>query len=368
MSVEIMIYVYLAVCASMIAFNIVTAVMFRYGAKKTVKVSKSFRIMVDRQLGGIQNGGLCDAAHKKYMCKSLKRIGNMLAFDKMLEAAYIDDPEGVKQYLSELESVFVELSAYYCGKDRIEAAYFPYIIKKYRLLFEKSIPAVEEILYGLLDERSVYCRENALQALYTTGNCKCVLAAIRKIDKSDLFFHEKLLCDGLLNFTGNTEELIDGIVSEFDSFSDETKVTLLNYIRLSSGRHCDFAYMLLRDEKRDDEIRYGAIRYLGKYRDEKSYDLLCTLAESTNAEKWQYSAIASTALSLYPTENTLRILKDNLCSKNWYIRFNSAESLHKLGITYSELSDVFDGEDRYAAEILRYMIARDGAERRTLAL
>lgn len=364
MSIEIMIYAYLFVCASMIAFNIVTAFVLKHKDKRTVRVGEKFRANVDEELAKIRIGQPCGEAHKKYMRKKLKRIGNMLAFDKMLEAVYIEDPEAVKQYLTELEEVFVALCEDYCGKDKIEAAYFPYIIKKYRILAEHSIPSIEEALFALLDESGIYCRENAMQALYTTRNCECVIKAIKKIDKSDLFFHGKILSDGLLNFEGSTEKLIDAIVSEFEKFSDEMKVTLLNYIRFSSSKRCELAHSLLCDEGRSDEIRYCAIRYLGKYRHEKSYDMLCALAQNTDGRSWEYCAIASTALAIYPCEKTVGILKNNLYSKNWYIRFNSAQSLKRLGITYSELSEVIDGDDRYASEILRYMLEKDKSERR----
>lgn len=363
MSIEIMIYAYLFVCVSMILFNIVTAIIFKRKAIRTLRISKKFHFMVETQMSKIRSGQSCDAVHKTYMRKKLKKIGNMIAFDKMLETTYIEHPESVKQYLSELEEVFIALTADYCKKDRIEVAYFPYIIKKYHLLSERRIPTIEETLLDLLEEPSIYCRENALQALYTTGNCECVLAAIHKIDRSELFFHSKILSDGLLNFVGNTEKLIDLIVMDFERFSDEMKVTLLNFIRFASPNRCEFMHLLLHDETRNDEIRYCAIRYLGKYKFDKSYDTLCYMAERSNVEKWQYTAIASTALASYPAEKTVEILKNNLYSRNWYVRFNSAESLNKLGITYSEFSDIMDGNDRYALEILQYMMEKENTRR-----
>lgn len=33
--------------------------------------------------------------------------------------------------------------------------------------------------------------------------------------------------------------------------------------------------------------------------------------------------------------------------------------MKNLGITYSELSDIIDGNDRYASEIIRYCLQRD---------
>lgn len=364
MNVETMIYIYLFVCTAMIAFNIVTAFVLKHRDKKTVKVSEKFYFKVQQQLERMKNGIPCGADHKKYLRKKLKRVANMIAFDKMLETAYAQEPEKVKQYLSELDSVFIALCGDYGGRDRIEAAYFPYIIKKYGLIAGRTFPSITETLYGLLDEPSIYCRENAMQALYTTGDSECVIKALKKIDKSDLFFHGKLISDGLLNFAGNSGELIGKMIAQFEAFSVDMKVNLLNYIRFSASDYCEFAYSLLCDEKQDEEVRYCAIRYLGRYHYEKAYEKLCFLSSSGNADKWQYAAIASAALANYPNDKTVELLKNNLYSHNWYIRFNSAESLERLGITYAELSDILDGDDRYAAEILRYRLERNNSERR----
>lgn len=359
MSVEVMIYIYLFVCSCMIAFNIVTAFVLKERDKKTARVSEDFKFEVMMRLEMIKNGEPCDLEHKKYLGRKLRRIGNMAAFDKMLENAYVSEPEAVKEYLSQLDGVFIALCRHYSGKDTIEAAYFPYIIKKYRLIAFKVLPSITETMLSLLDEPSIYCRENAMQALYTTGDSECVLKALKKIDRSDLFYHGKLISDGLLNFSGSNKVLIDKIIAQFDGFSDEMKVNLLNFIRFASPDYCNFAYSVLEKEKKNDEIRYCAIRYLGKYRCDKAYEMLCEFSRNKEADKWQYSAIASTALAIYPCEKTTEILKENLHSRNWYIRFNSAKSLERLGITYTELADILDGGDRYAAEILRYNIQKE---------
>ena len=53
---------------------------------------------------------------------------------------------------------------------------------------------------------------------------------------------------------------------------------------------------------------------------------------------------------------------ENLSSSNWHIRQNSAISLEKLGYTYQDLISVFDGDDRYAREIMRYRLDKRNAE------
>ncbi len=362
MRVEVMLYVYLFVCAAMIVFNIVTAVLFKTSERKTERVSKNLRYKVMLQLKAAETNFQVDKSHKVYLSRKLRRVGNMIAFDKMLEAEYVSHPQEIRNYLHSLDEVFILLMAYYARQNKIEAAYFPYIIKKYRVIAYRSFPSLEGALLELLHEPSIYCRENTLQALYTTGNVDCVFKAVKITDQSDLFFHKKLLSDGLLNFSGSGNALGKKFVENFFDFSVVTQVALLDYFRFSSGNYQDFAFSLLQSEKTNDEIRYAAIRYLGKYPFSKAYKPLCRLAAENADQKWQYAAIASTALSSYPDEITVSILKNNLYSRNWYVRLNSAISLKNLGITYSELSDIIDGNDRYASEIIRYCLQRDYAE------
>ena len=101
-------------------------------------------------------------------------------------------------------------------------------------------------------------------------------------------------------------------------------------------------------------MRYACIRYLGRYPYGPAYETLLELAECRNDARWEYAAIASTALCAYPGDETIERLKRNLYSRNWYIRFNASKSLERMGLTYLDLIDVMEGHDRYATEILRY--------------
>lgn len=354
MDIQVLLYSYLAVCLAMIIFNIVTAIVLRRGEEKTLRFSKTLRGQVEEQLNCIKNDGKISESHKHYMYKTLKRIGNMIAFDKMLEEYYEEDPESIREYLQQLDSVFIGLTAKYCKKDKIEMAYFPYIVKKYLLIENKPFSTITEIMVKLLAEPSIFCRENAMQAIYTTADVNTVLTAIKKIDASDMYYNDKLISDGLLGFTGNNTLLGERIVGGLNEFSDPMKVILLNYLRFSNGNYQEFVYQLLCDKKQYAEIRYSCIRYLGKYPYEKARRVLQTLAGNRDSGKWEYAAIASNSLVSYPGDDTVDILKNNLYSRNWYIRFNSANSLNRLGCTYTDLADVIDGNDRFASEALRY--------------
>lgn len=340
MRIETLLYVYLFICSGMIVFNIITAIVLKRRDRRTVRASARFRQHILQQIERINTGQQVERRHKKYLSRQLTRTGNMIAFDKMLEDLYREEPRQATEYLSQLGGVIVYLTIRYGRKDRIEAAYFPYIIKKYHLIENRPFSGVVDAMYTLLRESSIYCRENAMQALYTTGDCDCIMKALMILDGGESFFHEKLLTDGLLEFTGDHEALGRCIEKSFADFSPEMQVAMMNFLRLDSGEHCAFALALLQNTATDDEVRYACIRYLGRYPYGPAYDTLLELAECRNDARWEYAAIASTALCAYPGDETIERLKRNLYSRNWYIRFNASKSLERMGLTYLDLIDV----------------------------
>lgn len=338
----------------MIGFNIFTAIILKRKDKKIYVVSKEFQNEITEQTKRVTEGLGVTSEHKEELLKKLCKVDNMIAFDKILDELSKDNPNEIRLYLAELEDVIIKLMNLYSKKDSVESAYFPYIIKKYKLINYMNTEKIKEEIFKLLDEKSLYCRENAMQALYSTGNVDCVIEALKKIDKSEFFYHEKLIADGLLSFNGNHKTLCEEIKKNFSYFSSNTQVALLNFFRFDNGDYCEFAFSLLKNEKTNDEVRYSAIRYLGRYYYEPAYEYLLELADNSNNMKWEYQAISSTALGIYRGDRTITLLKKNLTSKNWHIRYNSSVSLERLGQGYIDLIDVLEGNDRYAKEILRY--------------
>lgn len=354
MKIELIIYVYLFICTGMIAFNIISVFVYHRRDIKTTRISRGFEETIKTELSNIKNGESVSENHLNYMTAALQREANMIAFDKVMDRICEADSQTVKEYLISLESVFVTVSEKYLRKDEIAAAYFPYIIGRYGILSEEPPEQIVRMLFVLLDQPSIYSRENAMQALYTTGNTEYVVKALKNIDRGNHFYHSKLISDGLLRFKGEAAALQKKLWEEFETFSTEMKVTLLNYFRFSSGEYGDRFLTIMNDESQDDEIRFACIRYFGKYFYKEAEQALVFYADCDNGLREEYCIIASMALALYPGEQTVKTLKKNLGNRNWYIRYNSSASLEKLGMTYLDLIDIIEGNDRYASEILRY--------------
>lgn len=238
MPVEILIYIYLGMCAGMILFNIATALLSRRREHRSFRDGIRLELTVSRELDRLAETGAVSERHLRFMERRLRRVNGMAAFDAALERLCVRRPELTRSYLTALNGVTITLAEDYCRRDEIEAAYFPYIIRKYRLLDGQENEALKTMLLDLLHEPSIYCRENAMQALYTAGDPAVLVRALRIIDASSLYYHSKLLSDGLLNYTGDTWELADALWEAFDAFQPWMQVTLLNYFRFSSGAYC----------------------------------------------------------------------------------------------------------------------------------
>ena len=207
MKIEIMIYVYIAICISMIAFNIVYVFILKHREKALDTNSRKLKKIICDQIEVIKNGKAVSDKHIKYLCKKLDRTAGITAFDRALESVFENEPDMAQKYLVDTFSVFEYLTHRYISKDTIKIAYFPYILHKYNILKHYDSEKVLDALLDLLRSVNVYCRENTLKALYSMQRPDVVVAALKIIDKTLSFHHSKLICDGLLSYKGDKENL-----------------------------------------------------------------------------------------------------------------------------------------------------------------
>lgn len=366
MKIELMIYVYVAICVSMIFYNIVYAFILIHRENSLYSNSKTLEELIIEQIELMKKGEVVTNEHKSFLCRRLDFISGITAFDKALSEVYKKESEFTKKYLGSIFSVFEYLTMRYINKDTIKVAYFPYLLHKYKILSLYNSEQLIEVLLGLLRSKNVYCRENSLKALYCIGDPDIVIKALKIIDQCPCFHHSKLITDGMMEYKGDREALKNLIFEKFDEFSVTMQVNVLNFIRFSGIRCDDVMLSLLTDEEANMEIRFCAIRYFEKFPSDTARDIIFNLAENKQGRVWEYQAIASSALKSYPGEDTFSVLVKNLSSSNWHVRQNSAISCVKLGYTYQDLINVFDGNDRYAREIIRYRLDRKNAESEAL--
>lgn len=357
MKIENVIYIYLAISLSLIAYNIVSAIAFRYTTKLNKEKKQRYKDIIKESTKLLSESKPMKEEHLDYLRKNLVKVSEMMAFDKALEEMEDKETPYLREMLSEVSSIISDLMpAYSRTRDGERMTFFLYELKRHHLLENSPSPEILDRIEIIARRDNLYMRENALQAIYSSGEAERVVRVLRYMDRDEIKHNGRLLADGLVSFSGDKDELIKEFFIYFERFSAPYKVIILNYIRYVSGDYGKEILKILRDEKQDSEVRYSAIRYFGDYYLEEAEPLLVELATENPNRRWEYRAIASKALVRYKSRAVMEVLKNNMSDPNWYVRYNSSESLAQQGYTYANMAEVFDSEDKYAIEMLQYRL------------
>lgn len=358
MGSELLLYAYGAVCLSMIVFNIVYNIILNRRDRRLARISGNMEHEFHRQLENIRCRGEIDEAYMDSLIRRLSRVNQLMAFDQMLDESLEkeEDSEAVGKYLEQLHPVFIQLADIYQDRENVQAAYFAYFLSKHKPKVHMAIDVVQDIMVEYMRKDNFYCRVNALAALYAFGSPESVAEAVRLQDRSGNFFHEKVLTDGLLSYTGNHDRLIDLLWADYKKFSIRTQLSVLNYIRYRSGHYKKEMYQIMTDNFVDKELRLAAIRYFGKYIFPPARDDLIRFAIDKDPMNWEYAAISISALGRYQGKSVMETLFEAIHSSNWYIRYNASSSLEAHGLDYNNLLEIVGGQDRYAREIMMYRL------------
>lgn len=262
------------------------------------------------------------------------------------------------EYIRQTAPTIVSLSSSYRKKDDTLNVFYIFILKKYGYLRRFYTSELITDLRDLLDRGDSICAEGVLLAIYQIGDPKVVVEILHQVDKNERFLHPKIISDGLLSFSGNAQELQLLILDHLLSFSERMQVNLLDYLRFSGGEYCERVLQLLENKATYTETRLSCIRYFGKHHYAPAYDLLSRMASGEAEERIEYAIVALSVLRHYPDPHTIKILCAQLSSPNWYVRYNATESLEHLGVEYQDLIDVFEGNDRFARDMLQYRFDR----------
>lgn len=359
---EILIYGYGAVCLSMIVFNIIYNIILRSKAPLTEKKTERVKAALLEKYGDA-SGSVCanktlaapgTAGFFKYSHLKPEKSEDLLILSEALsDILSSEHREAGERFIQELQKDFLRLAKEYLKKDSMQTAYFAVFLQEYCQWSEYK-EELSEVLLKYVSKKNLYCRINALDALYAIGNAGYVVRAVAIQDKMETPLHTRVLTEGLSSFSGDQEELTGKLLERFNEFSARTRLAVLNYIRSQSGEYKEFMYRIMTDEREERELRLSAERYLGRYPWEPAGDALIAFVKDKEALHWEYAALAAWALRNYEGEHVLSALKSALYSSNWYVRYNAAESLEAKGFSYTELIDVMAGKDRYAREMMAY--------------
>lgn len=299
----------------------------------------------------------------KALAAQLRSLTGLEAFNLAAERVEAADPHALERSLARIAPSFAEAASRLKERDDLTRSLFCWTCARwYRQ--DPVAPAVYQALEIGLRSKALYTRQNALAAIASLCGPRDVAHALRTLSAFGLRHSPRLITETILAHTDGhaADDLADALLAVFDDVTDEVRVAIVNITRLSgAGQYSaqgddrfERMHTLMIDEQADKELRLACIRYFMRNHWDHALPTLIAFAQNTDPTSWEFSAVSALALGSYPGAQTVETLRRCLSSRTWYVRHNAADSLFALGCTLDDLTDILEGPDRFAADMVRF--------------
>lgn len=357
--VDYLIYFYILLCVCMLIFN-----LSYMGRSRWLEKSNPKRLALWKQVILSDPKEMERAGTYRRILRKLSRVTHFITFHEAAQNLLAEDGKDsvVKKWFADNTALFIDLGNIYKKKGSMEKSFYAFIIGSYSLCTEKNEdPLVNDMLLFTL-EPSIYCRENALYALYNSGKTDLVVRVLILMNRHHILHSRKLITDGLLSFTGGKEALAEDLWKNWEFFSPHYQIAIIDYIRMVSPRFGRRFLPILSSET-DREVKFAIIRYYRKYRYYDAEKMLRHYVNNWCIDDWEFAAISASALENYPGEKTIRALLWGIKGDNWYVRNNSADTLLKVTSEERQQKILDEMTDSFGRDMLKYKM--DSLKNRT---
>jgi len=356
-SVSILIYFYMFICVSLLVFNLAYIFRSKGRDRKRMRLERKWLKEMEQEWEQVAAGSPVSQLHMERLERKLRNVDILIPYHEAVQKGMNEYSDGrVQQYLDLCCGIFQKLAVAYGKKTAMERAYFAYLLAEYRPNREESGKQFSIILQTYFEDSTVFCRENTLRAIYVSGEKNAVIHAYDWMNEHDCYHHSRLLSDGLALYTGDHRQLAWALWKRCRAWDSTFQVAVVQFAATISDEFSERFLEALQDNDADLELRYAILRYFRRWH---FHDAKQTLIKLLTERENDLAIVAATALSNYQGEDTVRALKAALCSRNWHVRHNAAESLVSLGADLADLEQMRD-LDRYGAEMLEYVMERSG--------
>lgn len=218
-------------------------------------------------------------------------------------------------------------------------------------------PEHTDLFRGLVDDRSVFVRVNAIRGLARLEDVESVRAILDRLSASGPWEAARIV-DALVEMglaaVAPTTRWLDDVAG--GSRSEAGVAATIRILGLIGSMDGEPAVLRLATTGSTDR-RLAAVSALGRIGTSRSYAFL---REALAADEWSIrarAAVSAGALSLPDSSEELaRLLRDPV----WWVRQNAAEALCSVRGGPEALVDALDGDDDYAADAAMHALATSG--------
>ena len=343
---NIVIEIYLIICALLLVFDIVFVVMKNVRKQELYPRNTDLENSLREAIQTRRETGAFPEDFGEDLEKQLGKVRNFITLMDVLEG----EPDAAEWFRP---VIFGQIEEYQKKSD-YEQAYYAYVISRFDYESAPVPPEFAAKFIVFLDSKSLYTFANAMDALYRFGKTNLLLTALDKVDERQGFYHQKLLVDGLLASRADFQELNPALVKAFGQYTPFMQECLLNFFRMTGYDVSGLCLRLIRNgDGTDPEVRYGAMRYFTKYPSAQSQALFLNILEKQESS-WMDQMLAIQGLEGSGDTAVKEAVQKKVTSPNWYVRTKAISYLHRWGLTREQIYDILYLRDKYADNALLY--------------
>lgn len=353
-NIDSVIYFYMFICVALLVFNVFYILRSQGKNRMMEKRVQYWKEMIGNALSSMEKEDSVSKEHSVMLERKLRRIDQLMAYHEALLPQIGNDT--TRKYLDELHDTFQILAAGYAGRPAMERAFFAYVMSIYHPSSGREHDQLVELLLDFIRDATVYCRENVLQAIYVMGSSAAIESAFRLLSDEGIYHNSRLLSDGLMKFSGNKEELAWRLWNQRLQWSESIQIAIVQFATQTSDAFEAVFLKALWEPATTAEVRFAMIRYFQRHVYKEALPFFLSRAMDADQSGDGLAIPACAALASYPGEETIYALKHAIHSRNWYVRKNAAASLVELHAEEDCLKELKASPDRYAEEMLIYMM------------
>ena len=108
-------------------------------------------------------------------------------------------------------------------------------------------------------------------------------------------------------------------------------------------------------ESKDINMRVACVKALGLIAEQQDEEILLIAA---NDSDWQVRSAAIKGISKFDTDAAVQCVKNAVGDSEWWVRRSAANTLVNMNVSSDIIEDILYGDDKYAAEALKYALSR----------
>lgn len=320
--------------------------------KKVAKIQDKIREDIKKQILKVIKNNNLSKDEILYIEKILKKGKSRQAFNKIISelSNNLEFKDGISNFMANYLKIIENEIEKYAKKDSIRKCYFISNLGEYKIDSFK----IQNFLMKCLNDKSIYVRYNALNAIANIGKRDNFIEALIYMSKNRIYINDKVFIEIIDKFK-NSYEMNRDLARVLNELNTKMQCLIINSFSENKIDFLNKTLLIKLKNESNREVRISIIKYFEKNHCNEAYDKLIELLSS---KWWEERAMAAKSLSKYYSFEVENSLKKSLKDKNWYVRLNSASSILDNNCNEKIIREVLDSEDIYAKEILLYVLQK----------